>query len=145
MQNFPVLIELPPAYLKGIGEVAHQYAYIEHVMQLITFDLLGVSPVQGRIAVRNPRPKESYQMICELANTLGITIAQEFDTLGQGLERCQTERDKIVHGIWVKGENETIILRVISGNWQPVKNMRGKEKRLIKPEGELLPVSWTLS
>ena len=74
-------------------------------------------------------------MICELANTLEMKISKEFDTLRGGLEQCQIERDKIAHGIWLKASDGTIVLRVTSGTWQPVKNMKGKEKRLIKPEG----------
>lgn len=135
MRTLPVLLELPPAYLKAIGKIAHQYAYIEHVLQLIAFDLLNISPVQGRIAIRQPRPRETYEMICELANSIGITISNEFDTLGNALEQCQSERDRIAHGLWVKETDGTIFLRLTSGTWQPVKGMKGKEKRRIKPEG----------
>lgn len=135
MKTLPVLLELPVAYYREIGRIAHTCSYIEHVLQMLAYELLNITPVQGRIALRQPRAKETYEMLCELAEQIDITISSDFAVLQSALDKCSLERDKIVHGVWVMGDDGKVYLRVTSGTWQPIKGMKGKTKRRIKPQG----------
>ena len=127
---------LPASFNEGIGKVIVSYALLEHVLGSIVHFMLDVSHKEGRLAVRQPRAKDRFIMIRDLMELNDLTSALDLANLQTRIPECQSRRDHIGHGVWVLDAetNSRILLRVTSGTWQPDPGMRGKVKRMLKPQ-----------
>lgn len=135
MKELSVINDLPITLHRSIGKLVAKYAHLEYVMQTIVFELVGLSPEIGRTFIRQPRAKEVYDMIKDLAFINEITLSKEYDVIGTALAQCETERDMVAHGVWMRDRgSKSIHLRITSGTWQPDKNGPQKIKRRITPE-----------
>ena len=138
MQVFDVLMELPEIMYTEIGRIAAAHSYLEYALSLIVQDQLRLDPKKARIAVRDPRSCDTFEMIKDLAALDGISIPKEYKNLAALLAKCKSERDSLAHGIWlIEPKSRAILLRLTAGTWQPDIGMRGKVKRKAKPEGTL--------
>jgi hypothetical protein len=111
-------------------------AAVEWLLARITYALLRLSEVEGRLAVREPRPKERLDMIKDLLDINKIEVAADIATIREALETADTQRNQLAHGIWVRdSSSKELFLRITNGQWQPIKNQKGKTKRLVDPQG----------
>jgi hypothetical protein len=131
----PVTIHLPPSISREIGRACTYHALIEWLLNRITYQLLGVSDLCGRIAVREPRITDRIDMIIDLMKIREIEVPEiNLNELRGILGECSTKRDALAHGIWVKDpKTKQLFLRLSGGTWSPP-GTRGKVKRRIDLE-----------
>ena len=135
MQKLPVVTDLPDDMMRAIGRVIVEYAMLELQLSRVIYDLLKVDPKAGRLAVREPRATDRLEVIFDLADLRGLDLEHEKPIFRKAIQTCVTERDRIAHGVWVRGtKTNELMLRLTKGSWQPVKGQRGKTKRLVTPE-----------
>jgi hypothetical protein len=137
MRELPVITDIPSRVYREIGRAIVLHAFLEYILGRTVYDLLEINPKQGRIAVREPRGQEVYDMIKDLAHVRGIDLSTEYDVIRQAIEGAKTQRDQLGHGIWLRDpETKRLFLRVLRGTWQRDPKMKGKVKRRISPEGQ---------
>ena len=128
--------DLPAALTREIGRIMVLYAAIEHTLSRIIYHLLRLSRQEGRLAVREPRASDRFELICDLLELSNVTVIEDLDDLDKAIKRCLTERDRLAHGIWtLHPKSGRPYLRLTRGQWQPFQERRGKVKRLLNPEG----------
>lgn len=136
MKEYPLVLDLPASLSREIGRVIVAYAAMEMVLSKIIYALLGVGPKEGRLAIREPRALDRFELIRDLANLSGIADYPGTKLLAEGIKEVMIQRDQLAHGVWVRHpETGKLLLRLTKGQWQPVKGQRGNTKRLVKPEG----------
>jgi hypothetical protein len=102
----------------------------------VAYLLLGIGPKEGRLAVREPRTTDRFDMIRDLLELKAIKVETDLVLLRDALESAARQRDQLGHGIWLRDRASGILyLRLTKGSWQPVKGQAGKIKRLVRPEG----------
>lgn len=135
MNVYPILRELPNEYLAAIGLVCFEWAQQERTLMNITFGLLNVGPKHGRVAVRSPRATDQVAMIRQLMHLEKVRSEEvDLDRLSETLGKLERYRDLVAHGIWLRGENDTVLLQDLSGNWRPDPK-QPKVSRRITPQG----------
>jgi hypothetical protein len=133
----PITRDLPSSLYREIGRVIAAHALVEWMLVRIIYQLLGLKPVEGRIAVRQPRTTDCVDMITDLLTLNKLTVNTDMVALRKALDKCCSERDALAHGIWMKDESTgEIFLRLSSGNWQ-LPGTNKKAKRRIDLEGAL--------
>jgi len=137
MKELPVVTNLPASMHREIGRVIVLHSHLEYIMGRIVQELLGIDPKQSRVAVREPRGKEVFNMICELAELRGVSISEkEYKSLVDALDSTKQQRDALGHGVWMREpDSNRLFLRLLHGSWQPEKGMKGKVRRRVHPEG----------
>lgn len=136
MRELPVVTDLPMSVFREIGRVVVYHAFLEYAMSRPAYDLLNINPKQGRVAVREPRGHEIFDMVKDLAFIDGIELHKNYQLLQDSLEACKKQRDQLAHGIWLRDpKTDQLFLRLLGGSWQPDPKMRGKIRRRINPQG----------
>jgi len=120
-RELPLTLELPSSLYREIGRIVAAHALLEWTLSRIIYILLDIEPVHGRITIREPRTTDRLDMIADLMKLKNIKTGTDLPALRQLLEGCSTQRDWLVHGVWVQddkypGKN---FLRIASGSWQP--------------------------
>ena len=140
MDTFPVMKQLPPEYLSGIGQVCFEWAMVERSLAIITYEILNIGPKHGRVAVRSRRAHEQLETIRELMQIDNIDTPQfDLDDLAKDLRDIGPRRDKVAHGIWLKNtETGDVMLQDLGGNWRPDPKGPKVSKRII-PMGSIVP------
>lgn len=129
--------DIPAPLCREIGRITVRWAYFERYLKGIAWDFLGLDAALGRLAVRDPVPKQTLEMIRDITNQQSIAIDEAI--LKQLLDRVETvssERDLFTHGIWIPTDDGWNVQRV-SGKWpkQPDIPDRPYGSRRIYPEG----------
>jgi hypothetical protein len=62
------IYQLPPSMSREIGRIIVYWAFFEHFIQESVWQVLSVSPADGRIAVRQPSVKDRLEMLNDLVN-----------------------------------------------------------------------------
>ena len=120
MATAPILRELPPSYIAGIGSICFEWAMHEHVVRLITYELLNLGPKHGRVAVRSPRDDEQITMIRQLMGLEGIVVESvDLADLADRIKTLSKIRDLVAHSIWLKHESGAIMIQDLTGSWRP--------------------------
>ena len=130
------LIELPPSLLREIGRTMVLSAHLEFSLSRIAYGLIGVDRQTGRIAVREPRLVERFDMITDLLTLKEFKSKTDLISLRRRLQKCDDQRNLVAHGIWTR-EPTTKTLQIIktSGKWQPTPKHKAGTKRATHPEG----------
>jgi hypothetical protein len=133
MEELSVLRNLPIAFATEIGRIVAQYSLFEYAIKRTNYLLLGISPKQGRVAVREPRGEDLVGMAQELSSLVIPDFDFPFNDLKIVAKDLNAQRDKLAHGVWMK-KGKYKLLMITSGSWTPPKT-RGRISRRIKPEG----------
>src|SRR5689334_21042598 len=134
MQQMPLTLDIPGSFCREIGRIMVNHACIECRLRHIAYDVLGLDPKQGRLAVKEGRTHERLTLIEDLLGLRRLTVPTKMGPLKAKLQQLTVQRDQLAHGIWGRPENGDLHLRITRGEWQPIKGQRGKTKRLVKPE-----------
>ena len=133
MKRGTLVEALPDNLLREIGRVVFAHAVLENHLTGFAHAALQVSRKEGRIAVREPRLTDRFEMILDLMAVHEVSCTVDTTVLRKRIEDCSRQRDQLAHGIWVQVPDGRTLLRLTKGNWQPVKGQ--KAKRLITPQG----------
>jgi|HubBroStandDraft_6_1064221.scaffolds.fasta_scaffold678552_2 hypothetical protein len=118
-RKLPLTLDLPSSLYREIGRVIAAHAAVEWAINRIVFQLLRITPVEGRIAVREPRTTDRLDMIVDLAQINKIEIQVNTKILKETLEKCYRDRDELAHGVWaIDREVGKLFLRLSGGKWQ---------------------------
>jgi hypothetical protein len=134
-RELPVTVKLPSFLLREIGRIITHHAVLEWSLSRLTYTLLGIDRVAGRIAVREPRTTDRLDMVHDLLKHRKISVSADLQTLREAIDKCRQQRDALAHGLWFKDPQHPnrLFLGRFSGQWSPP-GMKGKRKRRIYPE-----------
>jgi hypothetical protein len=94
---------LPAKLTKGIGRMIDHWAHFEFLVQKTIWMLVGVDEKRGRVAIKEPRIGDRFDMIAQLALVHNIQLKQPlFGRLKVVAEETSRWRDLMAHGVWVK-------------------------------------------
>ena len=128
MPTYPVRYRLPVSYSTEIGRIITRWAFLEFRLKETAYMLLGVDPKVGRIAIREPRITDYIDMIQDLMHLKSITATADLKKLRKSLEKIQSFRDKLAHGIWMKHDTTKLpVLQVVKGSY--ISNPEGKKTK----------------
>lgn len=137
MQKLPSITELPIQMNNEIGKIIVGFAFFEYTLTRIAYELLGIDPKQGRVAVRASRGHELVEMVRDLCELAKLKIKFKFAPLITTARATNVRRDLIAHGVWLRDEpTGNIFLLRTRGHWKPEKHKSGNVKRAISPQGE---------
>ncbi len=126
MKKFPLIYELPGEMNRSVGRIIVTFAAFEQRMLRIAYDLLGINPKQGRIAVRQPRGHELVEMVEDLAALAGVKLDFDFKGFASLAKEANTKRDLIAHGAWVQDpKTDKVYLVMTRGQWNPTASKGG--------------------
>jgi len=134
--ELPTIYKLPKEFVEKIGHVIVAFSYLEYLLSRVIYDLLDVGQKEGRLAVREPRATDRFEIITDLLELRQITVLADIDVIYKSITDVQNRRNNIAHGVWLEHPNtKQIFLRMTKGKWQPDPKKRGKVKKIIHPEG----------
>jgi hypothetical protein len=87
-RELPITLKLPSFLLRDIGRIITHHSVLEWKLSRIVYTLLGIDPVAGRIAVREPRTTDRLEMIVDLLKLKGISVSADLDGIREALELC---------------------------------------------------------
>jgi hypothetical protein len=87
-RELPITLKLPSFLLRDIGRIITHHSVLESKLSRIVYTLLGIDPVAGRIAVREPRTTDRLEMIVDLLKLKGISVSADLDGIREALELC---------------------------------------------------------
>ena len=129
--------DLPAPLCREIGRITVRWAFLERYLKAIAWEFLGLDAPLGRIAVRDPKPKQLLEMIRDIAaqQQIGINEAA-LKSLLEKIEGVSSDRDLITHGIWISTDQGWHVQRT-SGTWpkQPLADEAPIGRRRVYPQG----------
>jgi hypothetical protein len=132
--QIPVITDLPAAMMREIGRIVVNYASLEHSISRIIYHLLGISRKEGRLAAKEPRATDRFEIVRDLLVLQNIKPKAGLIAIRKEIEAVATMRDKLAHGIWTRHpRTNATILQIKRGKFQP--NPPQNTKRVISPEG----------
>lgn len=102
MRDLPEVRRLPATYATQIGRVISRWAYQEWLLTRVMYELLGLSPKAGRLAVKTGNINTYMQMLSDLMRVYPIQVPTNMNKLWQDLAKAESERDHLAHGLWLK-------------------------------------------
>lgn len=123
-------IKLPAKLLKEIGRIVTVFSCIEHEIRWITYTLLRVTPQEGRLAVQEPRVRDSFEVIKSLMKIHSVTVTHNVDALASEIGEMESVRDWLAHGVWTRVDGE-LRLQITAGKWQPPGEKIGVRRKII--------------
>lgn len=135
------LPDLPDEMLKNLGLVIVKHSITEAILLKLVYRLAGVDDVTGRVAIREPRSVDLWEMALDLAGQRNVSIEQEIiTTMRRDLPIAANRRDSLAHGLFFTGDEVgKILVRETAGTWQPKGMPKGKVKKRILPPAK--PIS----
>jgi len=120
--------ELPATFSREIGRILVHWAYLEHSLQRLIWFLLEISEPEGRVAVREPRVEDRFDMIRDLADLKSVPLDKKaWAGVKKECEKVRTYRDLVAHGLWVLYPDD--IWRVQQLRGQHTENVEGPPHR----------------
>ncbi len=130
MRPYPIWYRLPTNYSTAIGRMVSRFAVLESALRNLIYALLELDRKMGRVAVRNPRIKDSFTMIQDLMGLRSFTTTLDIKRLASDCKKLEQFRDKIAHGVWVRHtQSDLPILQVTTGTFpekQGGKSFKGR-------------------
>ncbi len=143
MALYRVRTRLPARYNTAIGRLVSRFAVVEGRLRHVIYSRLEVNPKFGRVAVKNPRIRDSFTMIEDLMALREFTTTVRLKGEGAlipALEELERFRDKISHGVWVKhGATRDPVLQVTAGSYTEAPGA-GPVKARINPQAVTVPM-----
>lgn len=140
MAVHPIRETLPPRHLEALGGVIMAWAQLERNLRFLIYEILGVGPKEGRLAVREPRLSDVVALVRDLLEVKELTPPPELGALSDAIRTVEPWRNALAHGIWLSvSEIQEPVLQITAGNVLPKINGQRKEK--IDPRGEPVTVA----
>lgn len=137
---YPVRKKLPVRYNTEIGRIITRWALAEFVLREVAYLLLGLGPKEGRIAVREPRVDDYLTMILDLMLIYKIKTSAKTTSLRNLLRECESIRDRLAHGIWLKHEGSKLpVIQEVKGKYPPAPGAKSVKAR-IAPRASVIPI-----
>jgi hypothetical protein len=128
------VLDLPASLLREIGRVITAHSVVELYLNNIVYDLIGLDPTIGRLAVREPRAADRVDLIAKLMTLKGFTTTIDMKELRKTIDKCTTERDQLAHGVWGPNPRTGVLhLRLVRGTQEIEKGRH--VSRIISPVG----------
>ena len=122
--------KLPALLLREIGRIVTIFSCVEHEMNLLTFSLLRLSPVEGRLALARQNVRSRFHLISLLLVANNISITHNLKALASEIEELEEMRDWVAHGVWSK-DGKIFRLEISRGTWRPRGSQRKVERKII--------------
>jgi len=100
--DYPVRRKLPVAYSTAIGRIITRFALMESLIRTLTYTVLGIGDVQGRVAIRQRRVADDLTTIQDLAKLAKIDLEVDWVDLKKAAKKVESYRDRLAHGVWLK-------------------------------------------
>jgi hypothetical protein len=134
MESYPVIRRLPTRYNTAIGRLIVRFSIVEMGLRQFIYALLELDNKLGRVAVKNPRVRDSFTMIEDIMALRSFTTKINIKTLAKECAKIEAFRDKIAHGVWVKHpKSDTPVLQVTAGSYPETQGGKSVKAR-IKPQ-----------
>jgi hypothetical protein len=102
----PAEYEIPAQFCREIGRIIVRWAYLENAVRRLTWDILQVDQKLGRVAIRDPRMDDYFDMILDIAHLKKVPIDQtKISSLITRSNETAKWRDLLCHGMWVPTPN----------------------------------------
>lgn len=121
-------VNLPVRYLKEIGRVVTIFSCIEHTLRLISYQMLRLTPAEGRLAVRSGRIGDFCKMIQDLMELHSVKVTHNVTALSSDLRNLESMRNWLSHGVWTKRGGVFHILAT-TGAWESGP-LQGKSRKV---------------
>jgi hypothetical protein len=126
--------DLPDWLNQSVGRIIVRFAYFEHFLKAIVWDLVGVDEVVGRLAVRDPRAEDTIDLIRDLAGRKGIQLLpDDISALKTMVNEASRNRDTLAHGAYTQRADGEWQVVQFSGTW-PKQSSGGRLSRRVLPE-----------
>tara|TARA_R110002072_G_scaffold212834_2_gene370209 strand:+ start:332 stop:847 length:516 start_codon:yes stop_codon:yes gene_type:complete len=129
---------------REIGRVIVRFAYADHYSQGIIYMLVNVSRAIGRLAVREARLEERFELIQDLAGVRGFPIGSvDIKEMSKRIQRIAKNRNLYAHGSWAYSDSLSCwAVMVTTGKWtQQDERHDVKGRKKIQPEGQVVELS----
>src|SRR5437016_2465202 len=110
--QFTIEPDLPISIYKGVGKVITAHAILETMVSELVFDLMRVDYPAGRTAFPYSAASKQFTLARELIALRGITSSIDLVDLEDQIKDCTTARDQLAHGVWLRGKNGSLGLRL---------------------------------
>ncbi|MDN3721242.1 hypothetical protein QW131_23795 [Roseibium salinum] len=122
--------DLPEKMSAGIGRIVTRWSYAEESIQRLIYELIDVSDIVGRIAIREPRLTDRLAMILDLMEADGVELAgdllKEYKAIYKQAEELSSFRDLCVHGTWSRPkELKSWCVTNTRGKWEQDAHKQG--------------------
>lgn len=115
----PASYSLPTGMTREIGRIIVAWAYWEAYAQAMIWEIMGISAPMGRLAVRQPRLSERFELFRDIAALKKISMDEELlSSIISTADRLQSTRDIIAHGTWRKTLKNGWFVQKSRGNWE---------------------------
>lgn len=109
-------------HLKGIGLVAAEWSYCESSLESIIWQVAGIDSERGYAITTHIGSETRIHILGALAEkkVVSTTLKAELTTIVADLRRLRTERNNIVHSVWLSGgapNFSTLASRRERGRW----------------------------
>jgi len=126
--------EVPANMCREVGRMLIRWAYFEHVVQEMNWQTLGISPAQGRVAVRAPRASDRLEMLRNLIELRkGEWDDDRFKSILQRAKLLAAKRDLVAHAIWAQRDDGWYV-ELSRGAWPKSLRELVASTRQIQPE-----------
>ncbi|MCA6105650.1 hypothetical protein [Bradyrhizobium cenepequi] len=111
--------DIPTEITQEVGNLIVRWAYLEHCLQTIVWNLAQVIQPIGRLAIREPRAEERVRLIKDLAELRGIEIDETAArAIASQSRELALHRDVLAHGHWFYDDETKNWCVVLSrGKW----------------------------
>jgi hypothetical protein len=129
--------DLPQALTREIGKIVTRWAFLEYQIQAFIWDLAGVDQRVGRLAMREPRITDRWDVMLDLAALQGVKVdTKQLSSFKTGLNELQSKRDLFAHGVWTKPKGKGRPWHVILARGNHARDVEIPHRnRRISPEG----------
>ena len=129
----PELKRIDSKVSSRVGQFIVKFSYQEWLLSIIVYAALGVNHRQGRIAVRDPRMEDSFDMLVTLCRFAKIELPTTFAATKKLAKAMDEKRNLLAHGLWKESPTAPFLtIRQVSGTWQP--NGKDRISRRVMPE-----------
>ncbi len=131
METMPVRYRLPVSYSTEIGRFITRWAHLEWVLDETLYMMIGTSPKIGRLAVRDAKIGEHLTIMEKTARLRGITVSVDWKKLRDIMQRMESFRNKLAHGIWINDpSSQWPALRQVKGSYTPKRGAPSVDARI---------------
>jgi len=120
MKTVPVRYRLPVSYSTQIGHFITRWAYLEWSLKETAYTLIQIDPKIGRLAIQESGIGSYLTMLEDITRLKGVQVSINWTKLRSILQKIESFRNKLVHGIWLKvPSTKTPVLRQVKGSYNP--------------------------
>lgn len=137
MRNFPETYRISAALASGAGKYIARFSYLEHVLTIVVYDLLGIDYKDGRLAIKLS-PHKYATVLKHLLKLRSINTSVNVKQLGSEISDTYEIRNLLAHGVWARHpdyqRDKRIFVIEDEGVWYEPGHPLDSQSRAIKPE-----------